>query len=275
LDINQAAAVNAGETDDEKLSADDDVRKSILIAEDNKEMQIFLYKIFRTNYNVIFAGNGKEALDKLGKHHVDLIISDIMMPVMDGLELSRKVKSLLNYSHIPFIMLTAKTGVAANIEGLEAGVDAYVEKPFSTSLLQARVENLFDNRKKMQKAFSSMPLSGMTSIASSKADEKFLQRVSEMVYEHMTDESFNIDALADKLNMSRSSLHRKIKNMSELTPNDFILVVRLKKAAELLQAGEYRINEVGYVVGFSSSSYFSKSFKKHFGLTPSEFTKKK
>lgn len=268
------AAHEHNDIPEEEPLQSDDGKKSILIVEDNKEMQRFLYKIFRKEYNVVVANNGKEALDKLGANNVDLIISDIMMPVMDGLELLRKVKSLLNYSHIPLIMLTAKTGVTSNIEGLEAGADAYIEKPFSTSMLKAQVENLFENRRKMQVAFTNFPLSGTASIASSQADERFLDEVTKVVYEHMTDEEFNVDALAEKLNMSRSSLHRKIKNISELTPNDFILLVRLKKAAELLKAGEYRINEIGYVVGFSSSSYFSKSFKKHFGLSPSEFIRK-
>ncbi|MCD8262807.1 MAG: response regulator [Tannerellaceae bacterium] len=249
-------------------------KQTILIVEDDAGMQRFVANILKNKYNIKVGNNRQEALDILEKEHIDLIISDILMPVMDGLQLCKQVKSILNYSHIPIVLLTAKTGIGANIEGLDAGADAYIEKPFSTEYLQAQLANLFTNREKMKLSFANSPFSTAGTMASSKADEEFLQKITDIIHKHLSDENFSVEVLAEELNMSRSSLHRKIKGISELTPNDFILLVRLKKAAELLTNKTYRVTEVCYVVGFSSSSYFSKCFKKYFGLSPRDFIKK-
>jgi AraC-like DNA-binding protein len=170
-------------------------------------------------------------------------------------------------------MLTAKADVKSRIEGLEVGADAYVEKPFSMDHLLAQISNIFTNRMKVKQAFINSPIENTGSIALTKADEIFLEKVTQVIHTNLSNASFNVDLLADELNMSRSSLHRKIKGISELTPNDFIQLVRLKKAAELLKEGSYRINEICYLVGFGSSSYFSKSFKKQFGVSPKESRK--
>lgn len=244
---------------------------TILLSEDDKDLLNFLSKILKSQYNVIKTNNGQEALQKLDTEQVDLVITDITMPVMDGLELCREIKTDINNSHIPVVILTARTGVALQIEGLEAGADAYIEKPFSTEYLLAQISNLFSNRAKIKEAFVHSPYSNAGSIALTKADEQFLEKVTDIIHKNIAEESFNVDSLARELGMSRSSLHRKIKGISELTPNDFIVLVKLKKAAEYLNQGLYRVNEVCYVVGFSSSSYFSRCFKKHFGVSPREF----
>lgn len=250
-------------------------KPALLLAEDDRDMRHFLYGRLKAHYHVVKASNGKIALDYLQKENIDIVITDIMMPEMDGLQLCREIKSNVNYSHIPVIMLTAKAGLQSRIEGLEAGADAYVEKPFAMEHLLAQISNLFTNRNKVKQAFINSPVQSIGSIALTKSDEIFLEKVTKIIHENLSESTFNVDSLAEDLHMSRSSLHRKIKGISELTPNDFIQLVRLKKAAEYLQEGSYRINEIGFLVGFASSSYFSKSFKKQFGISPKEFVKEK
>jgi len=247
----------------------------LLIIEDDDEMIRFLCGRLKQRYHVIKASNGKIALEILEKEEIDLVVTDILMPEMDGLRLCTEIKSNVDYSHIPVIMLTAKVDLKSKIEGLYAGADAYVEKPFSMEHLSAQIFNLLNNRNKLKQAFINSPNQNIGSIALTKADENFLEKAKQIIHKNMSEELFNVDSLSEELHMSRSSLHRKIKGISELTPNDFIQLVRLKKAAELLEEGSYRINEICFLVGFNSSSYFSKSFKKQFGMSPKDFVKKK
>jgi DNA-binding response OmpR family regulator len=245
-------------------------KPTVLVAEDDKEMQTFLCNHLKKSYNVITATNGRTAFNCLQKENIDIVVTDIFMPEMNGLQLCTEIKSNIDTSHIPVIMLTAKADIQSRIEGLEAGADAYVVKPFSMEHLFAQISNIFTNRNKVRQAFINSPDLNTGSIALTKADEIFLGKVTQIINRHLQDDTFNVGLLAAELNMSRSSLHRKIKGISLLTPNDFIQIVRLKKAAELLKEGNFRINEVCYLVGFSSSSYFSKSFKKQFGISPKE-----
>lgn len=245
-------------------------KSSLLIAEDDEDLKIFLFNQLKPHYNIFKATNGKEALDILNNKQIDAIITDIAMPVMDGLQLCKEIKSNIAYSHIPVILLTAKTNLQSKIEGLDAGADAYVEKPFSMEHILAQLSNLLANRNKLKEAFIHSPLVKIRSIAPTKADEDFLKDVTEVIHKNISDPQFNVDTLASALNMSRSSLHRKIKGVSELTPNEFILLVKLKKAAKYIQEG-YRVNEVCFIVGFNSPSYFSKAFKKQFGISPTEW----
>lgn len=245
-------------------------RNSLLVVEDNEELRTFLCNQLKRHYNVFEATNGTEAMQVLDRKHIDVIISDIAMPIMDGLQLCKEIKSNLDYSHIPIILLTAKTNLQSKIEGLDAGADAYVEKPFSMEHILAQLSNLLSNRNKLKEAFIHSPLVKIRSIAPTKADEDFLKDVTGVIHKNISDTQFNVDTLAAALNMSRSSLHRKIKGISELTPNEFILLVKLKKSAEYIQEG-YRVNEVCFIVGFNSPSYFSKVFKKQFGVSPTEW----
>jgi ligand-binding sensor domain-containing protein/signal transduction histidine kinase/DNA-binding response OmpR family regulator len=277
LPLTQDSAITIPEENaEQEISATPDeesifnTKATVLIVEDDREMRHFLYHKLKPLYNVVKASNGKIALECLQAENIDIVVTDIMMPVMDGLQLCSEIKTDVASSHIPVIMLTAKAGVKSQIEGLDAGADAYVEKPFSMEHLLAQISNIFTNRNKMKQAFINSPVQNTGIIALTKADEIFLEKVTRIIDKNLSDVNFNVDILADELHTSRSSLHRKIKGISELTPNDFIQLVRLKKAAELLREGSYRINEICFLVGFASSSYFSKRFKKQFGISPKE-----
>lgn len=196
------------------------------------------------------------------------------MPEMDGLSLCDRIKSDLEFSHIPIILLTAKTNIQTKIEGMKSGADAYIDKPFSMEYLKACISSLLNNREKLRAAFANSPFIQANSMAMSKADEKFLKTLNEVVFENMQNPDFCLDDMASILNMSRSSLNRKIKGILDLTPNDYIRLERLKKAAQLLNEGESRVNEICYMVGFNTPSYFTKCFQKQFGVLPKDFVKK-
>ena len=209
----------------------------------------------------------------LSEKTISLIVSDVMMPEMDGFELCHTLKTDIEHSHIPIILLTAKVTMQSKIEGIELGADDLYRKPFSTEYLLARIANLLSNQDKLRHAFTSSPFVNAKTIALSKADENFLDKLIEVIQKNISEPDFNVDILAEKMNMSRSSLHRKIKGIAQITPNEFIQLERLKMAAQLIQSGEYRINEVCYIVGFNSSSYFAKCFQKQFGVLPKDFCK--
>lgn len=249
------------------------IKETVLVVEDNEELQIFLNNQLGKFYQIIIASNGVEAMEVLKKHIVSLIISDVMMPIMDGLELCKSIKTNIETCHIPIILLTAKTTLNNKIEGLKNGADAYIEKPFAMPHLLVQISNLLDNRMKLRQNFANNPYIATNSMAQNKADEDFLNKLTEVIRQNLDDENFNIDNLAAEMNMSRTSLHRKIKGITEFTPGDFIRIIRLKRAAELLIEGEYRINEICMLVGIHSLSYFSKSFQKQFGVLPKDFAK--
>lgn len=251
----------------------ENIRQTLLIVEDNLEMLEFVSKKMMAGYEVLRAMDGMEAIRILNDAEVDLVISDIMMPNMDGMELLKTIKSQVEYSHIPVVLLTAKSNLQSKIEGLELGADAYIEKPFSLDYLQAQVQSLLKNRKLVKELFSKRPLTEANVVALTKADELFLQKVNASIEANINNIQFGVDLLADKLSMSRSSLHRKIKGLSDLTPNDYIRLHRLKKAALLLHEGSYRVNEIAAITGFTSSSYFTKCFQQHFGMLPKNFNK--
>ena len=195
------------------------------------------------------------------------------MPEMNGLELCEHLKSELDYSHIPIILLTAKTTLQAKIEGMKLGADVYIEKPFSVEYLKVCVANLLNNREKLRASFVNSPFVQTGSMAMTKADESFLKTLKEVVVANMQNPDFCLDDMASLLNMSRSSLNRKIKGILDMTPNDYIRLERLKKAAQLLKEGECKINEVCYMTGFNTPSYFTKCFQKQFGILPKDFVK--
>ena len=248
-------------------------RYTLLVVEDSLEMQAFVVKQLSSEYRVLTAMNGVEALKVLEEHTVNLVISDIMMPEMDGLELCERLKSELDYSHIPIILLTAKTTLQAKIEGMKLGADVYIEKPFSVEYLRVCVSNLLSNREKLRVSFAHSPFVQTNSMAMTKADEIFLKTLKEVIDENMQNPDFCLDDMASALNMSRSSLNRKIKGILDMTPNDYIRLERLKKAAQLLKEGECKINEVCYMTGFNTPSYFTKCFQKQFGVLPKDFVK--
>jgi DNA-binding response OmpR family regulator len=248
---------------------------TILLTEDNIELLNMTYDSLRQWYRVLKAHNGREALDVLNQEDVDVIVSDVMMPEIDGLELCNKVKSDINYSHIPVILLTAKTALESKVEGMESGADAYIEKPFSIRQVHLQIENLLRLRQAFHRLMTSLQDSNDSSSAIAdygltQKDYKFTTKLQQLLSERLADESFSVDTLADQLNMSRSSFYRKIKALSGMSPNDYMKAVRMNKAAELIRQGE-RISEVAEQVGFTSSSYFAKCFKAQFGVLPKDY----
>lgn len=243
----------------------------LLLVEDNKEILQFIQRELSSQYNIYRAHNGEEALELLANENIELVISDIMMPVMDGIELCRRMKTDIQYSHIPIILLTARNTLNSKIEGLEVGADAYIEKPFSFEHLQAQINNLAANRRIIREYFAKSPLAHIKGMASSKADKGFLEELDQVIQTHITDMELDVDKLSRLMNMSRTSFYRKIKGLSDLTPNELINISRLKKAAELLASGEHKINEVAGMVGYTVNSNFSRDFHKQFGESPSSY----
>lgn len=249
-------------------------RFTILLVEDNVDLLNLTRESLAAWFKVLKAYNGREALQILKEESVDVIVSDVMMPEMNGLELCREVKSNIESSHIPVIMLTAKTALESKIEGLECGADVYIEKPFSIKQLYMQIENLLRLRQSFHKLMIS--LSGNTTYSTntvglSQKDCEFLARMQEVITEQLADESFSIDTLAEQMHMSRSNFYRKIKALSGISPNDYLKTIRMNKAAELIMGGT-RISEVSVRVGFISSSYFAKCFKAQYGVLPKDYT---
>lgn len=267
---------NAEEGEPETVLPDEPIKKqyAVMVVDDNPEILDFLSKILSEEYFVISASSGEEALLILEKNNIDLIISDVMMEEMDGFELCGKIKTDINISHVPVILLTAKTDTESKIKGLESGADAYIEKPFSPFHLKAQLRNLLKKREKQQKTYASTPLSDLHSTIHNKLDEEFMNKCTDIILNNIEDSEFSVSTLAQELGMSRTSVFTKIKGIIGMTPNDFIKITRLKKACRMMVEGEYRITEIGFLVGFSSSSYFAKCFQKQFGMLPTEFLKK-
>jgi YesN/AraC family two-component response regulator len=224
-------------------------------------------------YNVMVAHNGKEAIDVLEREDIQLIISDIMMPEMDGIELLKRVKTTKEWCSIPVILLTAKSHIETQIEGLELGADIYMEKPFSNVLLKTQVTNLIYNRNIIRKFYFDSPIANMKPIVRNKNEEEFMERFNNIVEENIGNPDLDIEMLSDKMNMSKANLFRKVKSASEISPNEIIKITRLKKAAELLIKGEMKIYEISESLGFRSQSYFTLAFVKQFGVTPSKYAK--
>jgi two-component system, cell cycle response regulator len=248
-----------------------DMLPTILLVDDEEEILEFLERILRSKYTILKAENGREALKILATEAVHLVVSDVMMPEMDGFELCKMIKSNFEYSHIPVILLTAKNTIQSKVEGLELGADAYIEKPFSKEHLLAQIASLIANRSMIRNYFASSPLVNIKTMAHSKADERFLELLNETINKNMEHAELDVENLAGILNMSRITLYRKIKAIANLTPIELINITRLKKAAELLAEGDYKIYEIAYMVGFSSQSNFARNFQKQFNMTPTDY----
>ena len=246
---------------------------NLLIVEDTHDMLEFLLKNLGYNYNVLGAKNGKEALKILHNNTIDIIISDIVMPEMDGFELLHAVRADKMLCHIPFILLSAQSSVNSKITGLDYGADAYIEKPFSLSHIKATVDNLLKSRKVLFERFASMANLEYGQGEIKRSDFEWLEQVNEIIIRNFTNESFTVDMLASEMALSRSNLQRKLKGVTGLPPIDYIRLVRLKSAAQYLKEGKYRVNEVCYLVGFSNHSYFARCFQKQFGVLPKDYMK--
>ncbi|SBW07451.1 hybrid sensor histidine kinase/response regulator transcription factor [uncultured Dysgonomonas sp.] len=255
-----------------QYSAEDERKQiNILIVEDDLDLLAYISKLLSPYYNILTATDGIKALEVLEKEIVNLIITDIMMPNIDGYELCKDIRMNLFFSHIPIVFLSAKNSLSSKIEGLDSGADAYIEKPFSNEFLMATVSNLLANRNKMIEAFKRSAYTSISETAFSKTDEAFMKTVNKVIEENLGNPEFSQDDFAAALNMSKSSLYRKTKGLFDVSPNDFIRIKRIKKAAQLFDQKEDSVSEVCYTVGFSSPSYFSKCFYRQFNLTPKEY----
>ncbi|KJF41730.1 hypothetical protein LH29_23655 [Draconibacterium sediminis] len=245
-------------------------KKVLLFAEDNDELRVYLKNVLANNYKVLTAKNGQQALEIATEVLPDIIVSDIMMPGIDGIELTDRIKSNQKTNHIPIILLTALTENKYQIDSMHKGADAFLTKPVDEKLLIARIENILSNRENLKKKFDDQ---GQTSHDST-VSETFEQKAERIVENNLQNTLFDIDSLSTKLGVSRSSLHRKIKTATNLSPSEFIRDVRLNNAVKLMKSGKYNIDEIGTYVGFNSTSYFIRSFKKKYGQTPKEYYSK-
>lgn len=257
----------------ESLAAAD--APQILIMEDNVDVRDYLIKLFLPEYRILEAADGKTGWKLAMKHLPDLIISDIMMPEMDGLAFCKKSKTTLETSHIPIILLTARTSMLYRTEGLETGADDYITKPFDSNLLKLRVKNLLNSRKRLREKFSQNIAFEPHEITITTPDQNLLQQVIESIEKFMEDSSFDVNALAKELGVSRSVLYRKLPAITNYTPKEFIRVIRLKRAAQILEKADLPISDVCYRTGFKTPKYFSRCFRDFFGVLPSEYAKQK
>lgn len=246
----------------------------LLIVEDNSDVRALIRGIFEATYSIIEAENGLVGIERAIDHIPDIIISDVMMPEKDGVELAKTLKADERTSHIPIILLTAKAGEENELAGLETGADDYITKPFNNELLKVRVQKLVELRAKLRQRYSQEVILRPKDIAISSADEKFLERVQRLLDEKLADSKFNAGSFSADVGMSRMQLHRKLKALVGLTTTEFIRSQRLKMAAHLLEASDINVSEVGYEVGFNDPSYFAKCFREAYNCTPSEYARK-
>ncbi|MGI6231342.1 MAG: hybrid sensor histidine kinase/response regulator transcription factor [Prevotella sp.] len=253
------------------LDNESDNGQNLLVVEDDEDLCNFLADNFRKRYSVFTAHNGREALVMLEKNEMSLIVSDWMMPEMDGRALLTAVRGNQRTSHIPFIMLTAKTDDKSKTEGMESGADLYIEKPFAMNYLNACIDNLLRMRRLLIQKFAATPTAPLPKITKSQPDNIFLQKMNAVIEENIDNPDLSVGFLAEHLNISRSGLFAKLKSLADVTPNEMIQIVRLRRAAQLLSEGNYQVNEVCFQVGFNSPSYFAKCFQKQFGIRPGEY----
>ncbi|WP_239000369.1 hybrid sensor histidine kinase/response regulator transcription factor [Hyunsoonleella ulvae] len=247
---------------------------SVLLVEDNKQLRKFIKDLLKNDYNILEAENGKIALKKAKREAPDLIVSDVIMPEMTGTELCSAVKGDLKTSHIPIILLTSRSSLIYKIDGLERGADDYISKPFNINEFKLKVNNLLQTREKLREKFVSSEGLKPEDILVSSYDEKLYKKALQIVNDNLGNEDFDIAYFCSELGVSRTMLFTKIKAWSNFTPNEFILHFRMKRAAQLLEQGKINISQVSYKVGYKDPKYFSKSFQKKFGETPSKYAAK-
>ncbi|MEC3907032.1 two-component regulator propeller domain-containing protein [Tamlana sp. 2201CG12-4] len=250
-------------------------QETLLIVDDNKDILSYLESLFKNDYTVLVAENGLVAKEIAEKKVPDLIVSDVMMPEMDGLELCKHLKSNIGTSHIPIILLTARTSIVYEVDGLNIGADDYIKKPFNTKIVQSRVVSLLENRKRIREHLKNkIRFDTSPGIEAVNFEEAFINKAFSIVEYHLDDQKFGVEILANKLNMSQSTLYRKIKALTGMSIAGFIRSVRLKKASEVLLTQDLNLSAVAYTVGFSDYKYFKKSFTNQFGISPKEYREK-
>ncbi|WP_207428813.1 response regulator [Pedobacter sp. SYSU D00535] len=247
------------------------LKKKILLVEDNPDLRIFYNLALSPYYEILEAANGAEGLRMAEEEHPDLIVSDLMMPVMDGIDFCKAIKSDIGTNHIPFIILTAKDAVTSRLEGTQSGADIYLSKPASAELLQATIENVFLQRQKIRDYFSKKHYSDALKLVQSSKEQEFISNIIRVIEENLMNEAFEVDLMCKELNLGRTTLYQKIKSLTGQSIVEFVRSYRLKKAKELLTHQGLSLSEVIFRVGIQTPSYFTKAFKKEFGQTPSQF----
>jgi DNA-binding response OmpR family regulator len=259
----------AKEINPEHLEKDRTV--TILIIEDNYELRNYLKNLLSPDYRVVTAPNGKQGLETALTIIPDLVITDVMMPQMDGFDVCRQLKNDVHTSHMPVILLTALDEPEKQIGGLKTGADAYITKPFDENVLVAQIENLIRSRSKLREVFSVSDTEWSSGMELLHSDRMLIDKATAIVELNLNDKTFVIDHLAAKLGISTSSIYRKLKVLTNQSPTEFVRYIRLKKAIRLMNEGNTNVDEISYAVGFNSHSYFTSSFKKQFGKTPSDY----
>lgn len=255
---------------DESVKQTKESNSLVLVVEDNPDLRAYIYSVLKPYYHVRTAENGKMALDILEDTVVDIIVSDVMMPEMDGFEFCAKIKSDMATSHLPIILLTALSSTDNRVNGMKLGADAYISKPFSDELLLVQIENLLTQRHNLRKHFDNHISVGET-VEMNGVDSYFLKNLNAIIARNLNNEAFDIEMLTKEIGISRSQLHRKLNALTNYSTSEYIRVYRLGEAVKLLKTGQYNIDEVGHMVGFNTHSYFSRCFKQHFNQSPKQY----
>ncbi|WPR70104.1 two-component regulator propeller domain-containing protein [Flavobacterium sp. NG2] len=248
-------------------------KQTILLVEDNKQLRKFMRDLLIENYNILEAENGKVAYKIAQQEQVDLIVSDVVMPIMTGTELCSLIKEDVRTSHIPLILLTSRSSLIYKLEGLESGADDYISKPFNVAEFKLRIHNLLTSISRLKQKMSSIDTVSSDGIVLSSLDEKLYKKALQIVENNIGNEQFDVHFFCEELGVSRTVLFKKIKAWTDFTPNDFVQHIRLKKGAQLLEQGKMNISQISYMLGFKNPKYFSKCFSKKFGKTPTEYVK--
>jgi signal transduction histidine kinase/DNA-binding response OmpR family regulator/ligand-binding sensor domain-containing protein len=277
LTLPPSGEIPSGESNEKEESTEK--KRSILVVEDDVDLRLFIKTVLEENYIVLEADNGLEGLEKARNFSPDFIVSDIMMPQMDGIRLLRELRENIGTSHIPVILLTAKTTIESKLEGLTYGADDYITKPFNVPYFKARIRNLFKQREQLQEIYRSQWTEIFPKVSEpepkpfviTQQDENLLKKAVRIIEENLDNSEFSIDDLVSGVGMSRSVFFNKVKSLTGLAPIEFIRDLKMKKAAELLSSGDYLVKEVSYMIGISDTKYFGKCFKAKFGVTPIEY----
>jgi signal transduction histidine kinase/DNA-binding response OmpR family regulator len=247
----------------------------ILVVDDNADIRSYIKTVLNSKqYTVLEANDGEEGFQKAVKHTPDVIVSDVMMPNIDGIELCQKLKSELSTSHIPVILLTACSLDEQRIIGFKSGADDYIAKPFNADVLEVRIANLIESRKQLKELFRESLFTGNASKEINPAESTFLGKLKELIEKELSDSELNVEDLGQSIGLSRTQLYRKVKSLTNYSPNELLRIMRLKKAYHLLSTTELSVSEVTYEVGFTSPSYFAKCFKEYYNESPTDFLKR-
>ncbi len=271
LEKQEINTIQNSDIDNTSINEDNPI---LLIVDDNADIRTYVSSIFNETHTILQAQNGQEGIDIAIEQVPDIIISDIMMPIKNGIELCNTLKTDERTSHIPIILLTAKAGEENEIEGVKTGADDYITKPFNNELLKLKVEKLLENIKKLQERYSQEVILKPTEISINSADDLFLNRLQNVLDDKLVESTFNTEDFCKSIDMSRMQLHRKLKALFNMTTSEFIRSQRLKLAADLLKTSDVNVSQVGYSVGFNDPAYFSKRFKEVYNCTPTQYAKK-